>query len=71
MAKSYWVIEICDTCFGVGLNPEDPEDICPDCRGFDEIPLKIEGLALLLSEDYRQKFRTRKEAVKAIDPWYA
>lgn len=68
---AYWVIEQCETCFGIGLDPANPETICPDCRGLDVAPLKIDGLALMGGGDYRQKFSTRKETITAIDPWYA
>lgn len=73
MAKAYWVIEDCETCFGLGLDPENADDICPDCRGYDVTPLKIdEWLATFGGgEEWREKFRTKRAAVMAIDPFYA
>lgn len=71
MATPYWVIEDCEECFGAGLNPDNPDDICSRCRGYAEVPMRISGLALLgSSDDYRDKYRTRNQAIAHIDPFY-
>ena len=71
MARSYWVIEDCETCFGLGLNPANVDDICPHCRGYAEVPMRVSGLALSgPAEDYREKYSTRALAVAQIDQFY-
>jgi hypothetical protein len=74
MARKVWFIRECEPCFGSGLDPGDVEDICGTCRGYGEIPDKLEGLGLLAIPEWMQwgtdLFRTRREAIAAIDAWY-
>lgn len=68
MAK--WHIMICETCFESGLNPDNVEELCPICRGYAEYPQKVDGMALLLDWEPGELYRSKRQAVAAIDPFY-